>query len=340
MPPCAGQSGPVHRGYAYLALAMVDLQRDRLDRARSELDFAAGACEPGTEPALAGSIAVVSAQLLHEQGDLAKGYEALSAGRHDLAERPPSRFLEQWFRAVEADLRTAHGDTETVRRLLGPASGDGPAIRQQATAGLPTPAPATPPAPVRDTALAVTLAHAYLRDDDPAAALRTLPAWHDDTGAPLPLRLSAGLVEALAARRAGDSRRASRTLEQVLRLAEPEGFRRVFTRAGAPARELLIEHLDSGTACWSLVNELVTAGERQAPPAPGAAAPATLAEPLTERELTVLRYLQSILSNTEIAVEMSLSVNTVKTHVRNIYRKLDAARRRDAVRRARELHLL
>lgn len=327
MPPCAGQSRAVHRGFAYLALAMVDIQWDRLDRARSELDFATGACEPGSEPALAGSIAVVTAQLLREQGDLAKGYEALSAGRRDLAERPPSPFLERWYAVVEADLRTAHGDTETVRRLLAPAADGEPAVRQDR--------PGVP-----DAALAVTLAHAYLRDDDPGAALRALPAWHDQAGAPLPLRLSAGLVEALAARRTGDSRRASRTLEHVLRLAEPEGFRRVFTRAGAPARELLIEHLDSGTACWSLVNELVAAGERPVPTGPGTPVPAALAEPLTERELTVLRYLQSILSNTEIAVEMSLSVNTVKTHVRNIYRKLDAARRRDAVRRARELHLL
>lgn len=62
--------------------------------------------------------------------------------------------------------------------------------------------------------------------------------------------------------------------------------------------------------------------------------------PLSERELTVLRYLQSILSNAEIAAEMSISVNTVKTHVRSIYRKLDADTRRDAVRRARSLQLL
>ncbi|MET8832926.1 LuxR C-terminal-related transcriptional regulator, partial [Micromonospora sp. NPDC004540] len=71
-----------------------------------------------------------------------------------------------------------------------------------------------------------------------------------------------------------------------------------------------------------------------------AGAERTLDEPLTERELTILRYLQSILSNVEIASELSLSVNTVKTHVRNIYRKLDATRRREAVRRARELRLI
>jgi LuxR family maltose regulon positive regulatory protein len=158
---------------------------------------------------------------------------------------------------------------------------------------------------------------------------------------PLALRIEAGVIEAVAARRAGDAKAATRAMERALTLAEPEGYRRPFTRAGSATRELLVEHLDSGTACWSLVNELVAAADdRPVPAAPAAPAPPALAEPLTERELTILRYLQSILSNTEIAVELSLSVNTVKTHVRNIYRKLDAARRRDAVRRARELHLL
>jgi LuxR family maltose regulon positive regulatory protein len=65
-----------------------------------------------------------------------------------------------------------------------------------------------------------------------------------------------------------------------------------------------------------------------------------LAEPLTERELTVLRYLQGTLSNLEIAGLLYVSVNTVKTHVRSIYRKLDVGHRREAVRRARELRLL
>jgi LuxR family maltose regulon positive regulatory protein len=65
-----------------------------------------------------------------------------------------------------------------------------------------------------------------------------------------------------------------------------------------------------------------------------------LIEPLTERELTVLRYLQETLSNVEIASILYVSVNTVKTHVKNIYRKLQAGRRREAVQRARQLRLL
>ena len=63
-------------------------------------------------------------------------------------------------------------------------------------------------------------------------------------------------------------------------------------------------------------------------------------EPLTERELTVLRFLQSVLSNEEIASKLFVSVNTLKTHVRNIYRKLDVATRAQAVARLHTLGLL
>lgn len=65
-----------------------------------------------------------------------------------------------------------------------------------------------------------------------------------------------------------------------------------------------------------------------------------LREPLSERELAVLRFLPTMLSNAEIAAELYVSVNTVKTHVKHVYRKLDAHDRRTAVQRARELCLL
>jgi LuxR family maltose regulon positive regulatory protein len=65
-----------------------------------------------------------------------------------------------------------------------------------------------------------------------------------------------------------------------------------------------------------------------------------LAAPLTEREQAVLGFLDSDLSTRQIADELYLSVNTVRSHVRRIYRKLNASRRGDAVRRARHLRLL
>jgi LuxR family maltose regulon positive regulatory protein len=187
---------------------------------------------------------------------------------------------------------------------------------------------------------AVALARTCLRDADPDTATRVLSVWtHDETATPLlPLRLEAGLITALAARRVGDGQRACRALEQVLRLAGPEGFRRVFTQDGPVVRELLIDHLNTATAHWATVTELIEVidegmAERRRPSPP-------LGEALTEREMTVLRYLQGTLSTGEIASELFVSVNTIKTHVRNIYRKLEAGRRREAVRKARELHIL
>jgi LuxR family maltose regulon positive regulatory protein len=188
--------------------------------------------------------------------------------------------------------------------------------------------------------VAVALARAYLRDDDPGAAARVLPAWAEDRSdeAALPLRLEAGLLAAVTSRLAGDDHRASTQLERVLQLAEPEGFRRLFTHGGPHLRELLVDQLDSGTAYWSTVSEALKA--TITPPAEGNLPPAALVEPLSDRELTVLRYLQGALSNLEIASDLSLSVNTVKTHVRSIYRKLHAAHRREAVLKARQLRLL
>jgi LuxR family maltose regulon positive regulatory protein len=65
-----------------------------------------------------------------------------------------------------------------------------------------------------------------------------------------------------------------------------------------------------------------------------------LVERLSEREREVLRLLSGMLSTAEIGTEMYISVNTVKTHLRSIYRKLSAAHRGEAVRRARELQLI
>jgi LuxR family maltose regulon positive regulatory protein len=65
-----------------------------------------------------------------------------------------------------------------------------------------------------------------------------------------------------------------------------------------------------------------------------------LPEPLTQRELTILSLLATSMSNSEIADELCLSVNTVKTHLAAIYRKLPASRRREAVSRARHLELI
>jgi LuxR family transcriptional regulator, maltose regulon positive regulatory protein len=78
-----------------------------------------------------------------------------------------------------------------------------------------------------------------------------------------------------------------------------------------------------------------------APVPASAPAPAlVVVEPLTERERDVLRHLSAMLNTAEVAGEMYISVNTVKTHLKSIYRKLAATHRGEAVRRARQLDLI
>ncbi|MDG4799359.1 LuxR C-terminal-related transcriptional regulator [Micromonospora sp. WMMD980] len=312
MPPCRGWSSRLDCGYAYLALALAHWQRDRPAEAAAHLALAGPA---GAEPGGAALVALCRAGLLADGGDPAAALRTLAAARA----AAPGPELGAWLTAAEAQLRADVGDPAGGRALLDAAGGAAP-----------------------DPALAVASARLWLATGDAGAAERALPDWPgpDATRWPLPVRLGAGLLDAALAGAAGDGRRAGRLLEEVLALAEPEGCRRVFTRAEPGLRDLLATHLDSGTAYWATVDGLLRAVDASraggAPDAPAR----VLAEPLTERELTILRYLQSILSNVEIAAELSLSVNTVKTHVRNIYRKLDATRRREAVRRARELRLI
>ncbi|GGO17358.1 helix-turn-helix transcriptional regulator [Micromonospora parathelypteridis] len=338
MPPCRGWSCRLDCAYAYLALALVALLRDQPEEAVANLALAGpalgvasgwvGGSEAPTgdgwpaaasgEPVAAAVAALCRAQLHRDSGDPAAGQRLLVRAREALVDRPSAAELAGLLRAAEAELRAERGDLNAARELLGDTAVD-----------------------ETEPALAVALAKVELLAGDTAAAGRTLPAWQAPaaTAWPLPVRLDAGLLDAVLAEQAGDGRRAGRILEQVLDLAGPQGCRRVFTRAEPAVRALLAAHLDAGTAHFALVSDLVRgAGKSTARPVaePGG----TLDEPLTERELTILRYLQSILSNVEIASELSLSVNTVKTHVRNIYRKLDATRRREAVRRARELRLI
>ncbi|MGV9215064.1 LuxR C-terminal-related transcriptional regulator [Micromonospora sp. RB23] len=319
MPACRGWSCRLDCGYAYLALAVVALHRDQPEEAAANLALAGPATDsPGDEPVAAAVLALCRAGLDRDAGDPAAAQRLLVHAREALPDEPAAAELSSLLRAAEADARAERGDLDAARELLADVTGD----------------PATP-------ALDVALARVELRAGDLGAAGRALPDWQGPPAAawPLPVRLDAGLLEAVLAERAGDVRRAGRVLEQVLDLAGPQGSRRAFTRAQPSVRDLLAAHLDAGTAHFPLVSDLVR-GVEEVTPRPAAGPDGLLDEPLTERELTILRYLQSILSNVEIAAELSLSVNTVKTHVRNIYRKLGATRRREAVRRARELRLI
>jgi CO/xanthine dehydrogenase Mo-binding subunit/DNA-binding CsgD family transcriptional regulator len=135
----------------------------------------------------------------------------------------------------------------------------------------------------------------------------------------------------------GDPAAAERALERALDLAEPDGARFFFLIHPAP--RLLERHAGHRTAHASLAAEILglLAGRRPAPP-PGGPRPPL--EPLSESEIRVLRYLPTNLSTPEIANELYVTVNTVRTHVRHLYAKLGTHTRAEAVARARGLGLL
>jgi LuxR family maltose regulon positive regulatory protein len=147
---------------------------------------------------------------------------------------------------------------------------------------------------------------------------------------------------ALAHQSQGDIPPALLPLERALRLAEPEGYIQIFVDAGPPMAILLEEAKKHANAIApNYVRQLLTAFGR-----PDSLAhrkiPVThsLIEPLSERELDVLRLLGTELSGPEIARELMVSLNTVRTHTKNIYNKLGVNNRRAAVRRAQEIDLL
>jgi LuxR family maltose regulon positive regulatory protein len=149
--------------------------------------------------------------------------------------------------------------------------------------------------------------------------------------------VGARVLQALAFQALGDSAQASSALEHALSLAEPEGYVRTFVDQGEPMGQLLRRALTEGVAP-SYVGKLLAAladGAR-----PGSPAAQALVEPLTNRELEVLRLIAAGLSNGEIAQELVIAVSTVKTHVNHLFGKLDAKSRTQAVAQARALDLV
>lgn len=150
-------------------------------------------------------------------------------------------------------------------------------------------------------------------------------------------------LEALAYFLRGDRNQAFDALEQALTRAEPEGFVRVFLDEGEPMRRLLLEWMNAsreGGRMTEYVRELLAAFGSVKEIHPSSFVPHPLVEPLSEREMEVLRGLAHGLSYRDIAEQLVVAQGTVKVHVHNIYSKLGVANRTQAIVRARELALL
>jgi LuxR family maltose regulon positive regulatory protein len=187
----------------------------------------------------------------------------------------------------------------------------------------------------------VTHARAWAAAGDSGRARRALaPALAAHGGTPEQVRVEALLVDAQISYSSANPGRGARSLASALRLAEHEQLRLPFvterewiSRALARDPELARSHqrLLAPTMRHDQLPALRNAPDQS---------PIVLVEPLTEREREVLRHVSEMLNTAEVASEMYISINTVKTHLKSIYRKLAATHRREAVRRAQQLELI
>ena len=311
-------------GSAYVALGNVTLWRGQLAEAEGWLDRAElvvrGFAEPTTamtEPTTAMMLYVDRAMLefvcgRHEAAMTAHGaVESIQQGfarQHGLATRA---------QALKLGMLVRVGETELVQRALDDMDED---VR----AG---------------SAMRVVQAALRLARDDPEGAAAALAPIFD--GASLidspRWNIQALLLKARVEDALGDAGASSRALERALELAEPDGLLLPFLLD--PAQDLLERHARLRTTHASLISEILNLQSGHPPTArPEHAEP--LREPLSESELRVLRYLPTNLPAPEIAGELFVSLNTIRTHMRRVYSKLGVHSRGDAVRRGRELGLL
>jgi LuxR family maltose regulon positive regulatory protein len=177
-----------------------------------------------------------------------------------------------------------------------------------------------------------------LAEGNPAAALTAARDAQNGTAPAIGYvtLVEASLLAALAHRELGDHRAATMATEGALALSEPD--RLVLPFAVTGSLKLLRAMPRHESAHAALITDIIDVIRGSATP-PGKEPPAPAGQ-LSPSELRVLRYLPTNLSRPEIARELSVSVNTVNTHVRNIYAKLQAQDRSTAVHRARQLRLL
>jgi LuxR family transcriptional regulator, maltose regulon positive regulatory protein len=304
-------------GTAYVVLADGLAWQGRLEEAEDWLQRAERAVRAEAEPA-------PRCWVHHLRGiiELARGRdaEALAAFRsaEALAGRlaaPPMLFIPR-TRAFILHTLVRLGDTEYAEQAL---AGLG---EQDRDSGL----------------MRVPMAALRLAQHDPHAAAAALAPVLDGS-APVdhPVWLAeAFMLEAIAREALGDPAGADRALEHALDFAERDGALLVFVLFPAPG--LLQRHARQRTAHAALLAEILSllAGQKPAPPA----APQPLHEALSGSEIRILRYLPTHLSLPEIANELYVSHNTVRTHVSHLYAKLGTHRRADTVARARALGLL
>jgi LuxR family maltose regulon positive regulatory protein len=308
-----GELAAVPSPAAHVALAQAELSRGELKRARGQLKLASAGLRARPDMLVHALACLVAAH-----GGLAEGRPRVTAdmaGRARLGWSVPA-WLEHRLAIVESRACAAAGDADAAIDWAGRAD---PETRLDAAAAL---------------------AHAWLAAGNTRAARRALASGPAGSArAPDEVRLAAWLADARLSYCTGDRSRGRRSLGHALRLARTEQLRLPFVLEQGWLRPVLRRDPELAQGYRQLLGaDLLSRGPAGQPSA--AEAVPLIVEQLSDREREVLQHLSAMLSTAEIAAEMYISVNTVKTHLKSIYRKLAAAHRNEAVRRARLLELL
>jgi len=316
----AGQPLPI-AGLALIGLGEVLRERNELEAAAQHLAQGIEMCQQWARIwAMEGQVSL--ARVRQAQGDTSGAAELFCAAAQLAARFDASEMDDLLVAAHQARFWLAQGDAATANRW---------AVRWRE-------AP-SPPFPLRELGQ-LTLARLLItqsRADEALAILSPLLQAAEQAGRTAHA-LECLIVQALAHRAQGETAPALAALARALTLAAPEGYVRLFADEGPPMTELLHSAVARSIMPDYAARLLAALGGEKARPA--APAPFPLPEPLSERELEVLRFIAAGLSNGEIAAQLVVEVSTVKWHINNLYGKLDVHSRTQAVARARELNLL
>jgi LuxR family transcriptional regulator, maltose regulon positive regulatory protein len=305
----------------YVALARVALEQYDLEAARRHLTSAAQTRAFDRDPMARGIAEGVLAGLDRAAGQLQQALARLHVAAADAVGTDP--WMSDCLRVEAAKLSVAGGLAErALEELEGVERFD-------------------------EREVGVVAAAAYVETGHPSAVDDSLVKAHG--AVPLGTQVSRLLVEAVRESKRPGSARTRVMLDRSLRLAAPQQLRRPFREAGPSVQrilstdsQLLHEHSWLTRFKGSLPPTAIDS-RRAAGRAAGRAARRDtdpgLVEPLTQKEREVLDHLQQLLTTEEIGQRMFVSVNTVRTHIRSILRKLGVNRRNAAVRRARDLGL-
>jgi LuxR family maltose regulon positive regulatory protein len=322
------QPSPV-AGTIYGALATIYCEWDQLERSSQFLGRAAQLSVLGGHTAALVYLGLIRARLLQAEGELVAAAQALQEAA-GLQQRGIPAWLKPELVAQQVRLFLAQGQLLAAEAVLLPY-GEILAVEEaQEPAGL-----------LRLAALRLALARGEELQEGSEAAGRLIAAAGRRAG----IRLQALLLRAQMLNRLGRVKSALEDLEAALALAEPEGYQRTFTDEGQEMGALLRSLLGRSSRT-SYIKKLLAAFPKVAPGLasglrePVVDAEETLVEPLTGREVEVLRLMAAGLKYEEISRQLIISLNTVRFHVKTTYGKLGVNNRTMAIEKARRLGLL